>query len=925
MAEFVKFLLLGLGSGSLYAILAIGVTLVYRGSGVANFAHGAVALVGASFFYEARNALGAPLALLGAAAVGALTGLAIQLAVMRPMRNASPLARVIATLGVMSAIQEGAVRRYGAGGRFADNILPSNPVSIMGTEVSQDRLWILGITVVLTGCLWVLYRTTRFGLATTGVAENEFAMVTLGWSPNLVAACNWAAGGALAGFAGALLLPIVSLTPSTITLTVVPALAAALIGGFRSFPLTLAGGLLVGVLESEATHVQTQNSEIFGGLSTQGLSSSVPFLVIIVILVVRGRSLPLRGHLLERLPRLGSGVPRPELVAGAVLLAFGSMWAFSDSWVNALITSGIAGLVALSLVVVTGYAGQVSLAQYALAGVGALIAARMGDAWRVPFPLALLAGVLLTIPIGLLIAIPALRTRGVTLAVATLGMAVVIESAVLANPKYTGGTVRGTVLPTPTLFGWSVDSVAHPMRYAGVVLMFFLVAGVLVANLRRGPAGRRLIAVRSNERAAASLGVNIVGAKLYAFAVGAALAASAGILSAFRNQHVNFGEFDVFKSIEAVLLGMIGGIGFVSGALIAGVSAVGGIATQLISHVWDIQGWFLLIAALAFLVTVVLHPDGTAQIFSRASRRLPIWPRLALRTCRASRGKVSQLARGAGGTPTSPTAAVRVLPRRLEVTGLGVQFGTVKAVDGLSFSIEPGEVLGLIGPNGAGKTTVVDAITGFLPTYDGHISVGGKRIDSLVAGRRVQTGLTRSFQSLELFEDLTVGENLLAACEERRSRVYLSSLVRPGRRQFSDIARAAIDEFGLHEVIDKLPTELPYAQRRAVAIARAVATNPSVLLLDEPAAGLDDHSTRELATLVRRLADDWHMAILLIEHDVSMVLGTCDRVLAINSGSELAIGTPEQIRQHPAVVAAYLGEEETAGACSALATATVRS
>jgi sulfate-transporting ATPase len=900
MSDALKFLLIGLGAGSLYAILAIGVTLVYRGSGIVNFAQGAFALVGAGFFYETKGSLGAGGAIVGAAVMGAFAGVLTQLMIMRPMRRASPLARVIATLGVMVAIQQGAVLRYGADVKFVDSVLPSDAVSILGTTVGEDRLWILGITVVLTAGLWFFYRTTAFGLATTGVAENEFAMVTLGWSPNLVAACNWAAGGALAGFAGTLLVPILGLAPGTLTLTVVPALAAALIGGFRSFPLTLAGGLLIGVLEAEATNIQAHHSEMFGVISTNGLASSVPFLVIIAILVIRGQALPLRSHLLERLPRLGTGVSRPRFVAVVVLLVFGSMWLFTESWVNALITSGIGGLVALSLVVVTGYAGQISLAQAALAGIGALIASRMGDAWGVPFPVALVAGVVLTIPIGMVVAIPALRTRGVNLAVATLGMSVVISAAVISNSSYTGGFVRGTVLPTPTIFGWSVDSVAHPMRYAGVVLVLFLAAGVLVANLRRGPAGRRLIAVRSNERAAASLGVDVVGAKLYAFAFGAFLAALAGVLTAFRFQHVSFDGFDVFQSINALLLAMIGGIGFVSGAAIAGIGAVGGVAQQVISQFWAVEGWFLLITALLFLVTIVIHPDGVAKDQARVARRLAKVVRRGAVSVRApvvdTRGDLATRSR-----------IRRVVPRRLEVSNLTVRFGGVTAVDGLSLHIEPGEVLGLIGPNGAGKTTVVDAITGFVRRYEGQVSIGARPIDALNAGRRSRAGLTRSFQSLELFDDVTVGDNLLTACEDRGTRVYLSGLLRPARAGFTDIAHAAIDEFDLNFVLDRLPTELPYAQRRAVAIARAVATSPSVLLLDEPAAGLDERSTRELATLVRRLADDWGMAVLLIEHDVSMVLGTCDRVMAINFGAELATGTPAEIRRHPAVVASYLG------------------
>jgi ABC-type branched-subunit amino acid transport system ATPase component/branched-subunit amino acid ABC-type transport system permease component len=905
LQDIARFALLGIGTGGIYALLAIGIVLIYRGSGVVNFANGGFALVGAACYFDFRDELGALGAIVVGVAACAFLGALVQLIIMRPMRRSSALARVIATLGVLVVFQELARRRYGEEVQFVQGFLPDRALNPFGNVfVGEDRVLIFGLAIVLVAGLTVVYRRTRFGLATTGVAENEFATSTLGWSPPRVATINWAAGAALAGLAGALLVPITGFAPTTFTLTIVPALAAALVGGFASFPLTLFGGVLIGVLEAEALLFQSQHSDVLG-VSTTGLASSVPFLAIILLLVVRGRALPLRSHLTDRLPGLGTGKPRWGSIAIFTALFAGATAVFTNDWLAAMTTSAIFGLLSLSVVVVTGYAGQLSLAQFALAGVGALFASRMADAWGMPFPLALIGGLLLTVPVGLIVALPAIRARGVNLAVATLGLAVVISSAVLSNPRYTGGPIRGTVLPEPKIFGWSVESLAHPDRYALVALVAFVLAGLMLSNVRRGATGRRLIAVRDNERAAASLGVSVVGAKLYAFGLGSVFAAFAGILLAFRNSVVDFNQFAVFGSIQAVLQAVIGGVGYIAGAIVGGMGSPGALGQQLMSEFWDTTGLWILISAVLLLVVVVRHQDGIASdLCERFSRLLLKISRLFVRRPdQSGRAEAERMA-----VERVETTVHRLPPRRLEVRGLTVRFGGVVAVDDLSFEIQPGEVVGLIGPNGAGKTTVIDAVTGFLNNYGGKVLVDGRSIDGLTPRKRVRAGITRSFQSLELFEDLTVFDNLRTACEERSVATYFTDLIWPARRPLSSAAAASIEEFRLGPVLDQRPPELPYAQRRAVAIARAVAVSPSVLLLDEPAAGLDDASTRELAVLIRRLATQWGMAVLLIEHDVSMVLSTADRVVAVNFGRAMATGTPDHIRNHPEVIASYLGE-----------------
>jgi sulfate-transporting ATPase len=561
------------------------------------------------------------------------------------------------------------------------------------------------------------------------------------------------------------------------------------------------------------------------------------------------------------------------------------------------------GIVCLSLVVVTGYGGQLSLAQYALAGVGALIAARSNQVWGLPFPLAVLFGAVATVPIGIIVALPAIRARGVSLAVATLGLATIITDLVLANPDYTGGLIDGTVVSPPTLFGWSVDPTVHHLRYVGVVVVVFAIAAVGVANLRRGRVGRRLIAVRDNERAAASLGLGVVSSKLYAFAFGALLAAVGGALIAFSHPHVDFSEFSVLASITIVGTAVIGGIGFVSGGVIGGVSTGGGVAENIINQAIPITNWFVIISSCVLILVLMGQPDGAAYQMSRDFAKL----RKRFFGTHRSAPEPSAAVPLEGPEPTG-SAVHRVVPKALEVRDLKVVFGGVTALDGVDIDVRPGEVVGLIGPNGAGKTTLIDALTGFV-AYTGRIRLGEVELDKMSAAQRARSGLTRSFQSLELFEDLTVLDNLRVATDRRNAASWLTAPFYSAADPLTDAGVTAAKDFRLTEILDSHPDDLSYAQRRLVGIARTVAAQPSVLLLDEPAAGLDDWSTAELGRLIRTLAESWGMGILLVEHDVNMVMATCDRVVVLQFGRRIATGTPSEVREDPAVVAAYLGDD----------------
>jgi sulfate-transporting ATPase len=893
MRDFFQFALLGLGIAAIYALLADGVVRIYQGSGVVNFAQGAFALVGAIVFAELRqDGTALVVALVLAVLAGVVLGVATQVLVMRPLAAAAPITKLIATLGLLMVIQSAAALHYGAVAVSVSGYLPDDVVHVFGLSVQADRLILFGIAIAVTAALTAIDRFTLIGLATRAAASDERAASTLGWSPTRLAAANWAIGGGLAGLAGALIVPLTGLQVSTLTLLIIPALAAGLLARFDSFPIVLLGAAAIGIGQS-----------LIGRYITQpGAADAFPFLLIIVVLVVTGQSLPLRSHVSDRLPSIGDGLVRlravvPVVVVAAVLMGI----AFPTSWQDAFTVSLSIAIVSLSVVVVTGYAGQVSLAQYTMGGLGAFVAGRLVSADGWPFWLAALAGVVAAVPIGIVFALPALRTRGVNLTVVTLGLSVSVSVLLFQNIKYTGG-FEGTNVGATELFGLDVDAINHPQRWGLLVLAAFVVCALVVANVRRSISGRRLIAIRENERAAASLGISVVRAKLYAFALASAVAAVGGILIAFRNTSIIYSDFDPFKSIYVVAYGVIGGIGYIVGALYGATLATGGVGSLLDPVLGGIDKYLALISGIAVIAILVTNPDGLA------AGTAATWRGIRRRLGRPRRPKA---------IPDSllavPKDHPRVAAQALVVEGLTVRFGEVTAVSNLDVTVRPGEIVGLIGPNGAGKTTFIDAVTGFVRST-GAVRLGAEDLSGRPASRRVRAGLARSWQSLELFEDISVLENMQIA-SDAASRNWLDGvreLVWPRAIRLTGPVRMAISDFGLRSELSRKPGELSYGLRRLVAIARATALSPSVLMLDEPAAGLSDVGSQELGTLLRRLADDWGLGILLIEHDVDLVMSLCERVVVLDFGVKIAEGTPEEIRRDPAVVSAYLGSPEPA-------------
>jgi branched-subunit amino acid ABC-type transport system permease component len=619
--------------------------LAHRASGVVNFAHAAMGMYVAFAFFALRSTgdlvlpvLGLPArvhllarptlatALVVALVLGALLGLVVYGLVFRPLRQAPALARVVASLGLFLYLQQMVQLRFpttGAAVQTNRQVLSEAPIHLLGTAVTTNRLLLAALVVAVTVALGAVYRYTRFGLATRAAAGNEKGALLAGISPDRLGALNWMIASVLAGFAVILIEPIAGLDASSTSLLVVPALAAALLGGLSSFALTAIGGLAIGMVQSLVLSyaVQPSTTWIPSWLPTTGLQQAVPVVAIIAVLALRGDALPDRAAIVgRRLPP--SPTPRRVTLWAAVLsvAVVVGLETFGAANRQALIVSMVFALLSLSVVVITGYVGQISLAPMAFAGVAGFTVILLANG-GVPFPFATLGAALVATVLGVLVGLPITRVRGMSLAVATLAIAVAIEGLVLASPSFSGGPA-GMSAPRPTLFGVDLgigalgDANFRP-AFGFTVLVVLVLACAGVANLRRNRTGLRWLAVRANERAAAAAGIDVTRAKLGAFAVSSFLAGLCGVFMAYSATTLSPTSFMVIGALVAVSLTYLAGVSSISGALVAGALTQAGIFTALTS---DLAGgsaddYVFAISGVLLIVTAITAPEGITGLW----------------------------------------------------------------------------------------------------------------------------------------------------------------------------------------------------------------------------------------------------------------------------------------------------------------------
>jgi ABC-type branched-subunit amino acid transport system permease subunit len=632
MSSYILFLLLGLGAGAVYGILALGLVLKYRAAGVVDFGHGAVAMFIAYVYLGLRAdgslqfpwvviphevTFGSAFALGPAIAVsliyaGAL-GLVLYWLIYRPLRSASALTRVCASVGTMLALQAIAVLNYGTTPKSTPAILPSKPVHLAGVTVPSDRFWFAGIVIVLAVVLSVVYRVTRFGLSTRAAAENERGASLIGLSADRIGVGNWVIATMLAGLAGILIAPVSTVDPTTYTLFIVPALGCALVARFTNFGVAAAVGLALGMFQSEAIKMLS----VWTWLPERGVPEALPFILIVIAMTIFSRGVGARGAVGEASnPSLGRPARPYAMTALCFVVGLVVLLVLSGSLLAAFISSLVYVCLALSLVVLTGYAGQVSLAQMSFAGLSGFEVAHLSSGIGLGFPLVLIVAALIAVPLGVLIGLPALRLRGVNLAVMTLAAAFAIDSLLFNNEGFSGG-LEGKNIPSPHLFGWDLGIAkgnTYPRAIFGVVVLLIVcLVGLLVARLRNAPAGRMFIAVRSNERAASAVGINVARAKLFAFGLSAFIAGLGGGLFAYDQQTITGSTFAVFTSLTLLAIAYVAGVGRIAGAVVAGVMLAGtGLLVTALDNAFNIGKYQMVVAGVLLTLTAIKQPDGIA-------------------------------------------------------------------------------------------------------------------------------------------------------------------------------------------------------------------------------------------------------------------------------------------------------------------------
>ncbi|MFC9909127.1 ATP-binding cassette domain-containing protein [Streptomyces sp. NPDC127197] len=910
--------LAGLSVGSAAALTGIGLIVTYRATGVLNFAHGAIAMVCAYALRQCVVEWGWPLWPAAAVTLVVLApglGVVLERWVFRPLSvlGSDPAQTLVASIGVFVLLVGGAALLWGQGARDDAPVL-----------VSDEPWGQLAVVLVLAAAVAAVIRWTRFGRELRAVVDDRQLAVLGGIDADRVAAAGWAFGSFTAGLTGVLLAPYVRLDPYGMPLLVMEVVAVAVAARMRSLPVAVLAALGIGVAQSQLTRLHPAG---WGEPLLQAVGANLFVVALLVAaLVLPGigtrDALPHTATSPTLEPARAGGPPWVPTPPGAWIVAvvlFLLPLGFAGRDLHTSVQVPALGVVLLSLVVVTGRGGQISLGQAAYAGLGALFTAllaagRFPGLPRLPELAALAVAVLLVAPLGLLTGWPAISRQGLALALATFAVGVGVSRFVFAQPYATSGL-----------------SLDRPAGFAGdrayYLLELALLAGALLAThaLRRGRTGRALAAMRDHESGASAAGVQVPALKLLAFVSGAALAALGGGMLGMGLRAFDPAAYDPVRGLlwfaAIVVLGADSTLGaLAAAALLVGLDAGtrGGLAAALIG-------------LLAVLVGRL--PGGPYEALRTAagrlrSRRAARLTAVGAQTRRRLRPAEQRAARrpapagvtavvrtgvthgapaaadgaeppqgppapdndartaGAGGNPNAaegrvPTHKPAPAPT-LTTRHLLARYGRFTALDGVDLDVPPGRITALVGPNGAGKSTLFHCLAGTVRPARGQVLFGGRDITRLPAPARTRLGIARTFQQLAVFPSLTVADNVRVGAEQGR-------IADPGA------VERALRLFGLDGPVRALPAAgLPTGTLRRVELARALAGGPRVLLLDEPAAGLDTAEAAALARVLKALAADG-TALLVVEHDLDLVADLADVVHVMAAGRIIASGPPGRV------------------------------
>jgi len=583
---------------------------------------------------------------------------------------------------------------------------------------------------------------------------------------------------------------------------------------------------------------------------------------------------------------------RVSFIAFVVLLALLPQLPVPEFWITQANYIGLYALVVIGLALLTGIAGLTSFGQAAFVGLGAYAAAYLTLAWGVSPWLTVWAGLGLTAAVALVLGSITLRMSGHYLPLATIawGLSVFyLLGNIDALGKYDG------LLGVPALRFFDIE-LKSGRNFFYLLWALVVLAAVAVVHLLDSRVGRALRAVKGGTTMAEAMGVNSFRVKVTAFVLAALLASLSGWLFAHFQRTVNPSPFGLKMGIEYLFMAVIGGVGHVWGALV-GAAAVKVLEDQL-------QVWLPRLLGGSGSYEIIVF--GIVLVLMLQYARDGLWAFIESRLPRVQR-KLDW-----AGAPALPE---RERPPHgevvLDVQAVRKQFGGLVAVNDVSFQVRAGEILGLIGPNGAGKSTTFNLVTGVLPATRGAVRLRGQRIDGLASREIARRGVSRTFQHVKMIAGMTVLENVALGAHLRGARGVAAAMLRLDRAEERRLLREAdrqLQRIGMAEHMHELAGNLALGPQRLMEIARALCADPTLLLLDEPAAGLRHQEKLALANVLRQLRSEG-LSILLVEHDMDLVMGLTDRIVVMEFGTKLIEGTPDEVQASPAVRAAYLGTE----------------
>jgi ABC-type branched-subunit amino acid transport system ATPase component/ABC-type branched-subunit amino acid transport system permease subunit len=912
-------LLLGLIIGMTYGLLAVGLVLIYRTNRIINFAHGQVGAFGSAFFgiEVVRWHIPYWVAFLPALAVAAGVGALAEAAVIRRLRKAPAVMSVVATLGVGQFLVLFAYainNQAGAGSIYPEpDWLPSFRFGALLVTPSYFAMLVLSPLVVLAIGLFLKF--SWYGLGIRSAAANPEAARMAGIFSGRMSSLAWGLAGALAAFSAILTQPTKGFTsgdefgPSLLLV----ALTGAVLARMQSLPRALLAGCAIGITEQL----------LLWNYAQSGLVQLVLFVIIILALVLQKQRVG-RGEekgswaavqAARPLPAAIRRLPSVRLLGPSILLVAVVVCALLPLTISNAASVQFTGtfgfiIIGLSVGIITGLGGQLSLGQFALGAVGAYVSYEVSRRTGNFFESFLYAG-LAAAAVSTLIGIPALRIKGLLLTVTTLSFALVVPAFLLQQDWLLGS---GKNPGRPIINGHALET-GRSYYYVGLVTMLF--ALWLARNVRSGGLGRRLVAVRDNEDAARAFTIPAAAVKLQGFALAGFLAGIGGAMYGHSLSIISATSFPTNASVNAVVIAVIGGIGLLWGPFLGAALVQGAPHLPLLG---DAAG--LAATALGQLLIIMYLPGGLGSLVTPVRDRVAgLLARRAgvdVEAAYAAERGFNATGTGSGPAPSLGTTHRRHRPATsgalLEANGLRKSFGGVRAVRGVSFHVRQGETLGLIGPNGAGKTTTFELLAGFTRVDAGTVRYGGRDVTALSPEVRGRMGLIRSFQDAALFPTLTVLECVQLALERVQPTRFLPAVLglSGGERARREKAEELVRWMGLERYRSSQIQELSTGTRRITEIACLVALQPQLLLLDEPSSGVAQKETEALGALLVRLKDELGLTLVIIEHDIPLIMSLADRIVCMADGEVISAGTPDHVRNDPAVVEAYLGGSITA-------------